>query len=372
MDGRAANTRNRVGVNVYCHEIIRALAHAAADVRLRVYLDRAPLDDFPVTAAEAEIHVLPLVRRWTLRQLSRELRRDPPDVFLVPTLQYPCFTPCPKVAVAHETAFMYLPECWGRWQRFQTKSLLRLACRRAHHMMAITQVVKDDLVRWFHMPPDRVTVAHYGVSPELRPCTDQDAMRRVREKFSLPGRYVLFIGRLSPRKNVGRQIQAFETLLRRHPELPHHFVIAGDKGWMYDDIFAQAEQSPVKDRLHFLGLVHREDIPPLLAQADVLMQPALWEAFGIPVLEGMAGGVAVLTSDRSGLAEIAGDAAVRVDPHDVEAIANGLERLILDEDFRAEIVAKGLERAKNFTWEKTARITLAALRRAARTEGKKG
>lgn len=368
VDGRAANTKTRVGVNVYCYEIIRALARAADDVRLRVYLDQEPLDDFPVTAADAEIRVLPLMRRWTLRQLSRELRRDPPDVFLAPTPQYPFFSPCPKVAVAHETAFMYLPECWGRWQRFQTATMLRLACRRAAHMIAITEVVKEDLIRWFHITPDRVTVAHHGVSPQSHPCADTEMIRRVREKFALPERFALFIGRLSPRKNVSRQIQAFETLRRRHPELPHHFVIAGDKGWLYEDIFAQAAQSPEKDRIHFLGLVHREDIPPLLAQADVLMVPALWEAFGLPVLEGMASGVAVLTSDRSGLAEVAGDGAVRVNPYDVDAIADGLGRLIMDDAFRVDTVARGLKRARDFTWEKTAQITLEVLRRAAQSK----
>lgn len=356
----------RVGVNVYCYEILRALASLDEDFSLRIYLDKPPRDDFPVRQDQADIRVLPAGRLWTLRRLSRELRRDPPDAFLVPTMQFPLFAPCPKVAPVHETAFMYLTECWNAKRRRRTILLTRLVARRADHVMAISQAVRDDLVRLFHARPERITVAHYGVSEELHPCTDAAEIARVRKKYSLPERYFLFVGRLSPRKNIVRLIEAFESVRARHPGLPHKLVIAGDKGWLFEEIFERAERSPAKEAIQFLGYVSREDVPVLISEADLLALVALWEGFGIPVIEAMACGTAVLTSDRSALAEVAGDAALRVDPYDVSAIAEGLERMLVEETARKEWEVKGLEHVRKFTWEDTARKTLDALRSVAK------
>lgn len=368
IDGRAANATTRVGVNIYCQEIIRALAAMPERISLRVYLDQPPAPSFPDISGTADIRVLPRKPRWTLTQLARELRREPPDVFLITSLQYPIGVPCPKVAAVHETAFLYLPQYWGFLQRMRTIGLLRLTCRRADRLIAISNVVKQDLVKYLRVPPARISVAHYGIADSLRPVRDTAVIERVRQRLKLPERYFVFVGRLSPRKNVGRIIQAFETVCRRNPSLPHVFVIAGDKGWLTTELFQGVEHSSIRDRLVFSGYVPYEDVPVLISQADVLVMPALWEAFGMPVLEGMACGVPVLTSNRSGLAEVAGDAAVCVNPEDTAAIAHALEQLLLDESLRDTLREKGLAHAANFTWRKTAEKTIAICRQALTNE----
>ncbi|MBP8129497.1 MAG: glycosyltransferase family 4 protein [Candidatus Hydrogenedentes bacterium] len=365
VDGRPANEANRAGIGRLCHNLLRALPPLLGDDRLRVYLDAPPRDDFPITPEQAEFRVLHRRRIWTQRVLARELRRDPPDVFYSTTLQLPARRGCPGVATVLDLAFYdfgaYFP--WRRRMRARVEA--RLAVSRATHLIAISEATKAGVLQRFGLPQERISVAYPGVAEGFRPRDSADGGVQARARFGLPERYVLYVGRLQPRKNLVRLVHAFERVLARRPELPHGLVIAGGAGWMEKGLHKAIARSPVKPRIVQPGYVDEADLPGLMAGADVLALVSLWEGFGLPLLEAMHCGTPVLASNCSSLPEVAGEAGALVDPYDVDAIAASLERLLTDDAWRAQKAQAGAARARQFTWERFAGQVLAALRRTA-------
>ncbi|MCL4216293.1 MAG: glycosyltransferase family 4 protein [Candidatus Hydrogenedentes bacterium] len=362
IDGRPANETRRVGIGNYCFEVVRALAALPGAPRLRIYLDAPPVPGFPVDGGNADIRVLPACRGWTHRAMGSDLRRDPADVFFSAGLQIPAFCSVPRVATVHDLAYITFPEHFTAVNRVANRVYARYALGRAAHLIAVSEATKQDAMRLFGVPESRITVALEGASAQYHGAIPQADQNRVRDKLGLHAPYVLYVGALQPRKNLARLMEAFATVIARRPDLPHELVIAGGKGWLYDSIFAAAEASPAKARIRFLDYVPGGDLPALMAGADVLALVSLWEGFGLPVLEAMACGTAVLTSNCSSLPEVAGDAGVLVDPYDVAAIAAGLESLMSDESRRKACVERGFQRAQEFTWEKTAQSVLGAVR----------
>jgi len=187
-------------------------------------------------------------------------------------------------------------------------------------------------------------------------------LAEVRRRDGLRGPYILFVGNLEPRKNLVRLIEAFGRLKARHT-LPHQLIVAGKRGWLYRSIFEAVERLGLRDDVIFTGYVPAEDLPALYAMADLFAFPSLYEGFGLPVLEAMACGTPVLTARTGSLPEVAGEAAWYVDPLDVEALADGMARILTDPGTRADLVDRGLLQAKRFTWAKTAAATLDIYRR---------
>ncbi len=363
VDARVANETVRAGVGNYCYEVLKALAPLCGDLILRLYLDRFPLPHFPVSNVGAEIRVLERRRGWSQRVLGRELRRNPPDIFFAPTTQIPLLIPCPVVATMHDLAFFEFGEYFTRSTRFRSRMQARYAARRASHFFAISNATKQDMIRRFGLSPEAVTVTHMGVSERFRPCDDPRRLEQLRATHDLPQRYILYVGRLQPRKNIERLIDAFAKVRTRRPNLPHHLVIAGDRGWMYERVYARAEASSAAPFITFPGFVPETDLPTLMSGADALALVSLWEGFGMPVAEAMACGTAVLTSNCSSLPEVIGDAGLTVDPWDVTAIADALELMLTDDALRHKLEIKGLERATQFTWVDAAQKTHDALLR---------
>lgn len=373
MDARLANAVRRVGVGNYCLEVLRALASLAAkeDVRLRVYLDAPPLPAFPDIHG-AEICVLPQVRFWTQRALGRELRRRPPDAFLSPGLQIPLGCPCPVVATVHDLAYHAFPRHFTRSRLLLARLQSRHAARRADRLIADSKATAVDIRRYLRVGDERITVALLAPAAQYREPVDRDRIDAVRGALGLDTPYVLYVGRIQPRKNIKRLIGAFERAMERHPEAPHSLVIAGGKGWLHEGVFERAKQSPLAERIRFTGHVADEYLPALMRGADALALVSLSEGFGLPVIEAMACGTPVITSNCSSLAEVAGDAALLVDPRNEENIAAAIGEIIARHELQEMLRAKGFVRASAFSWETTARrvldATLAAAGRSPRHE----
>ncbi|MCC6696964.1 MAG: glycosyltransferase family 4 protein [Candidatus Hydrogenedentes bacterium] len=365
VDARAANSERRAGIGTYCCELLRAIGPLCREGTLRVYLDHAPLAGFPLDADYADFRILPSTWAWTQRALRSELRRDPPDVFLAPTMQVPFGVPCPIAVTVHDLAFFDFGQYFTWRTRLRSVVQARHAVRRADHIFAVSESARDELARKLGIPHERVTVTPHGVSAAFTSIQDETASFELRSTYRLPEKYILYVGRLQPRKNIERLIGAFETLLMSHPDLPHDLVVAGDKGWLCDQIFQKAQSSACSDRIHLLGFVSADHLPSLMRGADVFALVSLWEGFGIPVIEAMACGTAVVASNCSSLPEVAGDAAVLVDPYSVESIAAGLAAVLTQDQFRADLEARGRERAHKFSWQTTAERTLEVLLRLA-------
>ena len=237
----------------------------------------------------------------------------------------------------------------------------REAIVRADALITISQYSRQELVERMGVAEERVIVTQLAADSRYIRVEDTERIPLVRKRYCLPEHFILFVGSLEPRKNVRRLLQAYAQLPSSLRD-DIHLVIAGGVGWLNDDIHPTVLQLGLKDRVHFIGYVEEDDLPIVYSLATVFAYPSLYEGFGLPVLEAMQCGVPVLTSNVSSLPEVAGDAAILVTPTEVEDIAHGLRRLLDHSNLRAELRTRGYQRAREFSWERCARETLAVYR----------
>ncbi len=269
----------------------------------------------------------------------------------------------PTVLTVHDLIFRHLPQHHKPLNRWYLNATMPLYCRRAGHVIAISECTKRDLVAAYGLPPEKVTVVHEAADPRFRP-QPADLVAAVRARYHLPERYLLFVGTIEPRKNLARLLEAFEAI---HADgLSDGLVIVGRRGWLYDDFFTRLEQSPVREAVIFPGYVPDADLPAIYAGAQACVFPSLYEGFGLPVLEAMACGTPVVCSNTSSIPEIAGEAALYLDPGDVVEIIETTRRLLRDAALQEETRARGLSQAARFSWERTAQETRRVYRALAR------
>jgi glycosyltransferase involved in cell wall biosynthesis len=271
----------------------------------------------------------------------------------------------PHVVTVHDLAFLHNPA----WFRADRALFYRMgACRAvkdAAEIIAVSDATARDLGRCVKCDPDRVTVVHNGGArvgddPSL-PSADE-----VRERFGLPASFFLFLGTLEPRKNLVRLVEAWSSIAER---TPLDLVIAGRRGWKGGALAEALRRAPARERIHLPGFIPDACLPGLHRAASVFVYPSLWEGFGIPVLEAMARGVPVITSNVSSMPEIAGDAAILVDPEETDSLAGAMTLLATDPDLCAVLSERGLARAEQFSWEACAQGTAEVYRRALRKAG---
>ncbi|MBC7251223.1 MAG: glycosyltransferase family 4 protein [Anaerolineae bacterium] len=352
---RAARAR-RTGTENYALHLIRGLLALDRRNRYRLYFDRAPLPELFPPGPNWEPRVIPFPRLWTHARLSWEMARRSPDVLFVPAHVLPLVHPKRTVVTVHDLGYRYYPTAHRPLDRFYLDLSTRYHARVATHILADSQATRGDLIREYGADPERITVVYPGVDESLRRM-DEAVIATARAKYGIPGEYVLYIGTLHPRKNLVRLVEAFAALKSETVSL----VIAGQKGWLYDSIFARVREVGLAERVLFTGYVADADLPALLSGARVFAFPSLYEGFGFPVLEAMACGVPVVCSHASSLPEVAGDAALLVDPLDTAAWAAALERALVDEELRADLVRRGYVQVRRFSWRNAAEETLQVL-----------
>jgi glycosyltransferase involved in cell wall biosynthesis len=259
------------------------------------------------------------------------------------------------VVTVHDLSCLRRPECFGFFRRNYYRAAIGRGAQVADAVIADSASTRSDLIELAGVAPERVSVVPLGVEPELRPVCDERTLQAVREKYSLPSQYLLFIGTIEPRKNIVRIIESYASIADK---IPHQLVIAGRKGWKYHDVFKTVDRMQLRSRVHFTGRIEGSDVAAVYSLADVFVWPSLYEGFGLPVLEAMACGAPVVTSDCSSLPEVVGSAALVVDPFSTDEIARAIMRLIEDAPLRGELIAKGFVRASELTWRRTAASTL--------------
>jgi len=273
----------------------------------------------------------------------------------------PLICPCPTVVTVHDLSFALFPEFFRGANSVYLRLFTRISCRRAVRIIAVSENTRADVIRLYGVPGERIEAIPHGVDPAFcpRPAAEVAEFRRAR---SLPEHFILFVGTLEPRKNLGRLVEAFAKVRASANDL--RLVFVGGKGWYYDPIFSAVERLNLQDSVIFAGYVPNSDLPLWYNAADAFAFPSHYEGFGMPVLEAMACGTPTVTSLASSLPEVAGDAALMVPPDDIHALADALDRTLTDTTLRQELRAKGIARAAPFTWEETARRTAAVYRRA--------
>jgi glycosyltransferase involved in cell wall biosynthesis len=351
------------GIGRYVRELMRALAALDDQTPYRLFVAGASRSSLPPAPgpnfAWRPTRVTPL---WFARLWHRLRIPLPVETFVgrVALFHATDFTLPPvlpgthTLLTVHDLSFVRAPETTTPVLKAYLDQVVPRSVRRATHVLADSQATKDDLVELYGTPPEKITALLGGVNPEFAPCADRDARQAVRQRYNIPDNpYIFSIGTVQPRKNYARLIKALAAL---GPEFAdEHLVIAGGRGWLDGPIYQAVREFGLDERAHFIGFARDEDLPALYSEARCLAYPSLYEGIGLPVLEAMACGAPVITSNISSLPEVAGDAALLVDPYDVEALSDALRRLLTDDTLRAKLVARGFEQAAHFTWTRAAR-----------------
>jgi glycosyltransferase involved in cell wall biosynthesis len=373
IDASRALRARRTGTERYALEIIRHLLKlpAATGHRWRLYVDTldAPiLAEWRAGPAPVELYHLPARRLWTHRQLARAVIHQPPDVLFIPAHVLPFVLPTrrlpPSVVTIHDLGYHYFPHAHPTTQRLYLTWSTRWSATAATQLIAVSQATADDLVRFTGVAPAKIQVIHEARSS--LPEGDTQTVMDVRERYGLRQPYALYVGTLQPRKNLVRLVRAYAQL-RQRQVAEWELVLAGGQGWQAEPLAALVQEFALGAVVRFLNYVPDPDLPTLYRGARFFCFPSLFEGFGLPILEAQFYGVPVMSANNSAMPEIAGDAALLVDPTDVDAIAEAMLRLSQDEALRQQLIAAGHENVKRFSWEKAARATLAVLEAAART-----
>lgn len=283
------------------------------------------------------------------------------DLFHSPNFILPPTRRAKTLLTVHDLSFIRHPQGAVDSLRRWLNQVVPRSLARANHILADSASTKLDLIELFQLNPADITVVGAGVEERFRPITDPTALEAVRQRYKLPpaSKFVLGLGTLEPRKNFTGLIAAFSQSPVRET---HHLVIAGGKGWLYDDIFAAAHTSPAADRIHLIGFVADTDLPALYSLADIFAYPSHYEGFGIPVIEAMACGTPVVCANNSCLPEVAGSSAVQVTATDTPALAEALATLASDPALRERAIHEGFRQIQKFTWPAAAARLLAVYR----------
>ena len=369
INGLAAE--NRSGTGRYTTELIRHLAQLdARNEYIVVAHEGSPLCNLLGSRPNFRLIRQPQRSRpariwWEQRRLPNLIARERLDVFHAPAFVLPGRSPAPTVATIHDLVFMRYPETFGYFRRQYFHWTIPRSAYRATLVIADSEATQRDLEDLLQVRPERIRVVPLGVGEEFFEPAPAAARARVRAQLMLPEQYILTVGTIEPRKNLVRLIEAYarvrERLRRRCPAL----VLAGRKGWKYDEVFGRIAERDLRGDVIWHDFVPDDIVRAVYQRATVFACVSLHEGFGLPLLEAMASGVAVVASNRSSLTEIVGDAGVLVDPLDTEAIADALVGLLTDEERRTDLAARARDRARRFSWERTARETLAVYEEAA-------
>jgi glycosyltransferase involved in cell wall biosynthesis len=262
------------------------------------------------------------------------------------------------VATIHDM----IPLLWPQWVTHKHRLVVTAAYHRlrqqADLVITPSEATKADVVRHLQINPQRIAVIPWGCDERFQPGSDPERFAAVRQRYQLPAQYLLFVGTLEPRKNLTTLLHAYAMLRAEACAVDFKLVVAGRTGWLYADVFDTVKTLALEDEVIFTGFVADADLPDLYRGAQALVFPSLYEGFGLPILEAMASGVPVITSHTASMPEVAGDAAILVDPHDPQAIAEGIARVLAEDRLRQALIQKGLARARCFTWDSVAHKTL--------------
>ena len=363
-----AETYRGAGINWYIHNLLTHLPRVDHDNRYTAFIGDRRFTGSGLALKPSRLPTSRPVVRIFWEQVVQPFALQNERVDLLHALAFvtPLLSPCPSVVTIYDLSFLLYPESFKRFKRFYLGLFTRLSARRARRIIAISESTKRDVVRLLGVSPEKVEVIYCGIDEAFRPLAE-DQVYAFRSKRGLPERFILFVGTIEPRKNVGRLIAAYARLRSGQQETDiggTKLVIGGAKGWFYEDVFARVGELGLEHEVMFPGYIPVSQLPLWYNAAELFVYPSLYEGFGLPLLEAMACGTPVVAANTSALPEVVGEAGLTVDPLDVEALAEAMRRALGNEALRQEMTERGLQRARGFSWTKTALETVQVYRRA--------
>jgi glycosyltransferase involved in cell wall biosynthesis len=365
IDASRAFFKNRTGIEEYSYQVIKNLVNELGGHRTRLaetfeqtrelrrvvlYVRKNQEIDFKLPE-NWEIKVIKWPYFWTQIGLSLELLFHPVDVLFIPAHTVPIIHPRNTLVTIHGLEYEFYPEAYSFWERLYMRCVIKNSVKWAKKIIAVSENTKKDLMNLYKVPEEKIKVVYEGVNlatrnPQLVTNFDEESYRLQATGYSP---YLLFIGRLEERKNICGIIDAYRILKEKY-NIPHSLVLAGNPGFNYGIVKLKIENCKLK--IIELGFVSEEEKRKLLENAEVFLFPGFYEGFGLPILEAQGFGVPVVTSNISSMPEVAGFSAILVNPGDSSEIAEAVYQLISDKSLRNDIINKGLENVKRFSWEK--------------------
>lgn len=351
------------GIGRYVRELTVALSQLDQTTDYKLFVSGATRTQLPqATAANFSWKPTRLSPKW-LARIWHRLRLPIPvevftgsvDLFHATDFVLPPTLPATKTLLTvHDLSFVRVPDTASPSLKAYLDNVVPRSVKKAGHVLADSQATKDDLIALYNTPPDKITVLLSGVSEQFEPVTDKKILQSVREKYYLNDKpYIFSVGTVQPRKNYSRVIRSLDQLRQRGIDI--HYAIAGGSGWLEDEMYETIKETNMQDYVHLLGFVDDGDLPALYSNSECLVITSLYEGFGLPILEAMACGVPVITSNLSSLPEVAGDATLLVNPLDTEAITENLHQLLTSPTQRNQLRDAGFQQVNNFTWGESAR-----------------
>ena len=350
------------GIGRYVRELTSALAALDKTNAYRLFVSgTSPGALSPPPSAGFQWSLTTISPRWLARIWHRarlpfpvELFTGRVDLFHATDFALPYTLPAtPTLLTVHDLSFVRVPEAASPPLKAYLDAVVPRSVRRADHILADSKATKDDLMALYETPADKITVLYSGVDQRFRPVGEQAALESTRQTYGLGNtNYLLSVGTVQPRKNYSRVIRALAEV--RATGLDLHYAIAGAAGWLEDEMRRTIASTEMTHFVHLLGHVDDDDLPALYSASRMLLMPSLYEGFGLPVLEAMACGVPVITSNISSLPEVAGDAGILVDPSDTGQIRDAILAVETDSARREQLIQNGYRQAAKFSWQESA------------------
>lgn len=358
IDGSRAFLKQRTGIEEYSYQVIKHLreklgewtlnvhkGHSMSKTQVVLYLRRGQKVDFELPE-NWKIKKIKIFYFWTQIGLSLEMFFNKVDVLFVPAHTLPFFHPKKSIVTIHGLEFEIMPEAYSFLGRIYMRLSIKKSCFWASKVIAVSKNTKKDLINLYKIPEKKIEVIYEGVSTNYEFNTNIRIIPKTK--------YLLFLGRLEKRKNIEGIISAFEVLKEKY-KIPHELFLVGSPGFGYGEIKLKIENSPYKKEIIQTGYVSESKKKELIKNAEVFLFPTFYEGFGLPILEAQILGVPVVTSNISSLPEVGGESVTYCTPKEPISIADSVYKLINDGVFRNDIIKKGYENVKKFSWEKCAK-----------------
>ena len=358
--------RKQSGIERYIEELIVHLGVIDKENKYILFFNKhaqipkLPLpDNFRILTSRLPTKNLWIRILWEHIFLWYEIKKNKIDVFHGPAFFVPLLKPknCKYVITVHDITFVKFPETFTLGTRLYYKLLFPHSLKLADVIITDSESTKNDLIKEYNLYKKNTKVVYLGISPNFLTKLKKEKLDEVKIKYNLPNKYFLFTGVLSPRKNVEKIIEVFSRLKQKEEYKGYKLIIVGRRGWLFENIFNKVKQLNLEEEVEFIDYVPEKDLPAIYNLADLFLFPSLYEGFGFPILEAMAQDTPVITSNISSMPEVAGNAAILVDPKNTEEIESAIEKLRKIPNLRESLIKKGSLQVKKFKWQKTAEKT---------------
>ena len=360
----SAAVHSRAGLGRYSESLAHALIQADPE-RFALFYNRGGNGRFPTTLPSSipQHHINAGYKPWrmailTAQKLGIPFNRLVPDANLFHSTEH-LLMPLkgiPTLLTVHDLIYKLFPEYHKKLNYWYLNTAMPLFCRKADAIIAVSQASKQDIVNYYGTDPAKIHVVYEAPSSHFRPVPPAK-ITQVKQTYDLPDKFLIHLSTIEPRKNLNRLLDSLKALRLLFSDLS--LVLVGGKGWLYDDFFAKIEALDLTNAVHVLGWIPDEDLPAILAAADLAVQPSLYEGFGLPILEHMAVGQVVAASNASSFPEVGGDAAVYFDPTNTEEITAVIHHLLTHPEEYKHRQQLGLQQAAKFSWARAAKETIA-------------